>query len=59
MTVHVGWIYGYRLAVGGVEQHLLSLLRHAPQKQYRFTFIGHGSADFRAQARSLGAQWIE
>ncbi|MGQ0601170.1 MAG: glycosyltransferase family 4 protein [Anaerolineales bacterium] len=59
MAVHVGWVYGYRLEVGGVERHLLSLLRHAPREQYRFTVIGQGSADFVAQARSMGARWIE
>jgi glycosyltransferase involved in cell wall biosynthesis len=59
VAVHVGWVYGYRLEVGGVERHLLSLLRHASREQYRFTFIGQGSEEFVAQARTLGAEWRE
>lgn len=57
MPVHVGWVYGYRLETGGVERHLLSLMRHAPRDQFRFTFIGQGSEDFMDQARALGAGW--
>jgi len=57
--VTIALISSYPLHVGGVETHLLSLLRHGDRSRYRWLMIGPLSPAFAAQAEAAGAQIIE
>ncbi len=57
--VTIALISSYRLHVGGVETHLLSLLRHSDPARYRWLMIGPLSPVFAAQAQTAGAQIIQ
>ncbi len=54
----VALLYDHRLNVGGVESHLLGLLRHMPGDQYRFVLISPVSDAFAARVSALGAKVI-
>ena len=54
----VGILYAPLLDVGGVETHLLSLLRHSDHTLYRWLIIASTSPIFKVQAEALGAQVI-
>lgn len=54
----IALVYGHLLHIGGVETHLLSLLRHGNQSRYRWLIIAPTSPTFRALAEALGAQVI-
>jgi glycosyltransferase involved in cell wall biosynthesis len=47
---------GDALHVGGVETHLLSLLRHSDPSLYNWLVIASTSPDFATRANALGAQ---
>jgi glycosyltransferase involved in cell wall biosynthesis len=51
-------LYGSPLHVGGVEAHLLSLLRHGDSEQYRWVVAAPTSPEFRAEAGALGAEVV-
>jgi len=55
----VALLYDHTLDVGGVESHLLGLLRNMPKDEYRFIIISQTSAGFAEKAKALGAQIIE
>jgi glycosyltransferase involved in cell wall biosynthesis len=55
----IGLISSYQLHVGGVETHLLSLLRFSDKTRYRFVLIGPISPELTAQAEALGAQVVQ
>ena len=52
----IGLISSYPLHVGGVETHLLSLLRYSDKTRFRFVLIGPISPELATQAEALGAQ---
>lgn len=54
----VALFYGFPLAVGGVESHLLSLVAHGDRSRLRFLFIGVAVEQFRAAAVGLGAELV-
>jgi glycosyltransferase involved in cell wall biosynthesis len=54
----VALFYGFPLAVGGVESHLLSLVAHGDRSRLRFLFIGVAGEQFRAAAVGLGAELV-
>src|SRR5262245_19713878 len=58
LTATIALVYGNRLHVGGVETHLLSLLRHGDRTRYRWVLVSATSAGFAARARALGAQVV-
>src|SRR5262249_23754985 len=55
VTATIALVYGNRLRVGGVETHLLSLLRHGDRTRYRWVLVSATSSEFAARARALGA----
>lgn len=58
MPVTVALVYSSLLDVGGVETHLLSLLRHGDPSRYRWLILSSTSSAFAGQARALGAQVV-
>jgi glycosyltransferase involved in cell wall biosynthesis len=55
----IALVYDYLLSVGGVETHLLSLLRHGDQSRYRWLVIAPTAPAFEAQVQALGAQVVK
>lgn len=55
----VALLYDHRLNVGGVESHLLGLLRHIPGDRYRFVLISQASDHFSAKVAALGGKVIQ
>jgi glycosyltransferase involved in cell wall biosynthesis len=55
----VALLYDHMLDVGGVESHLLGLLRQAPADRYRFVLVAQTSRQFAARAREWGARVID
>jgi len=51
-------IYSHPLHVGGIETHLLSLLRHHDPARYRWCIMAPTSPEFAAQAQALGAHVV-
>lgn len=54
----IGLLYDGKLDFGGVEQHLLGLLRCADASRYRFVFFSDTSDQFGERARALGARVV-
>jgi glycosyltransferase involved in cell wall biosynthesis len=52
----IGLLSSYPLHVGGVETHLLSLMRYSDKSRYRFVLIGPISPELTAQVEACGAQ---
>ena len=57
-TATIALVYGHLLDVGGVETHLLSLLRHGNIECYRWLILAPVSPSFRMLTEALGAQII-
>lgn len=55
---NIGILYDALLHIGGVESHLLSLLRGVDSTRYRYTIIAPVSDKFTRAAESLGARVI-
>ena len=55
----VALISSYQLHVGGVETHLLSVLRYSDTARYRFVLIGPISPELAAQAEGFGAKVVQ
>ncbi len=53
---NIAIIYDRELSIGGVETHILTLLKHINSKEYHYTIVSPVSEDFRQKATSLGAQ---
>jgi glycosyltransferase involved in cell wall biosynthesis len=51
-------VNAFSLHVGGVETHLLSLLRHGDASRYRWCVVAPVSSSFAAEATSLGARVV-
>lgn len=58
MPITVAFLYEPLLHVGGIETHLLSLLRYGDPARCRWLIIAPVSSLFRAQADAFGAQVI-
>lgn len=56
--ITIAILYASLLHIGGVETHLLSLLRHSDQSRYRWLVVGAASSPFQAQAEASSAQII-
>lgn len=56
--VTIAVVYSHLLNVGGIETHLLSLLRHHDQARYRWCILAPTSPEFAAQAQALGAHVV-
>ena len=54
----VALLYDHKLNVGGVESHLMGLLRHIPGDLYRFVLISQASDHFAAKVAALGGKVI-
>lgn len=53
---NIAIIYDRELSIGGVETHILTLLKHINSQEYSYTIVSAVSEDFRRKAVSLGAQ---
>jgi glycosyltransferase involved in cell wall biosynthesis len=49
-------IYERELSIGGVETHILTLLKHINPKEYSYTIISPVSENFRHKAIALGTE---
>jgi glycosyltransferase involved in cell wall biosynthesis len=54
--ISVALLYDHKLDFGGVERHLLAILRHADQSRFRYLVVSPVSVNFSAQARGLGGE---
>lgn len=54
----IALLYDQVLDIGGVEQHLLGLLRCADSARFRFVFLSQTSPAFARQAEALGARVV-
>ncbi len=54
----IALVYGSYLHVGGVESHILSLLRHSDPSRYRWIVMAAASPEFAGQARALAAEVV-
>jgi glycosyltransferase involved in cell wall biosynthesis len=54
----VALVYGYPLEVGGVETHLLSLIKGSDRRQYRYRVIGETGSVFQERALAAGADIV-
>jgi glycosyltransferase involved in cell wall biosynthesis len=55
----IGLVSSYGLHVGGVETHLLSLIKYSDKARFRFVLVGPISPELTAQAEALGAQVVQ
>ncbi len=55
----IGLLYDSYLNFGGVEQHLLGLLRRADAARWQFIIISNTSEAFAAQVAALGARVVK
>jgi len=55
---NIALLYDHTLAVGGVENYLLNILRQANPAQYQFTIFSAFETPFDAQAAALGARLV-
>ncbi len=55
-AITVAFLYDSYLHIGGVETHLLTLLRYGDSTRYRWVVVAPVSLFFQTQATALGAQ---
>ena len=56
--LRIAVVYGHPFGQGGVETHLLSILRRGDRERFSWTFFGEASDVFAAKVAALGAEIV-